>query len=86
MKPCNRCKRPIIWGRSEHARDERGQRRWIPLDPEPHPLGVIDLKPDKTAVFAGPSHDPAAIRYAPHEATCSDPYRPVRHRSKESAT
>lgn len=70
MKPCNRCGKPIRWGRSEHALNDKGQRKWIPLDYDPDPLGIVELK-DKTAVFAGPSQDPAAIRYMPHEATCS---------------
>lgn len=79
MKPCSRCGKPIVWGRHEHERDERGQRRWIPLDPEPTGLGVYELRDDKTAVFIGPSQDPAVLRYAPHSMSCTANVRKRSH-------
>jgi len=86
VSTCKRCGREILWGRSEHSRDENGKRRWIPIDPEPHPLGVIDLRDGKTAVFAGATQDPEALRYLPHEASCTDPYRPTHPRNKEGSS
>lgn len=86
MSACKRCGKPIAWG---FERDGNGKRRWIPLDANPDPLGVYELKPDKAVVFAGTTQDPAAVRYMPHEANCSAPYRPNRprpHLTKENAT
>jgi hypothetical protein len=80
MKPCNRCGKAITWGRHEHERDDRGQRRWIPLDAEPDPLGVYELRDDKTAVFIGPSQDPNVQRYTPHAATCPAANQHIRKR------
>lgn len=70
MSVCKRCGRAILWGcREQRAPD--GKRVWVPLDPEPDGLGIVELRPDKTAAFAGPSMDPAVKRYTPHEATCA---------------
>lgn len=75
-RPCNKCGQPIIWGCREQ-RDANGKRVWVPLDPEPSGLGIVDLIDDPTAksakiaVFVGPSQDPAVLRYTPHTASCS---------------
>lgn len=69
MSACKRCGRAILWGCREQ-RDADGKRVWLPLDPEPDHLGIIELTPDKVAVFAGPTQDPQSVRYVPHEATC----------------
>jgi hypothetical protein len=83
VSACKRCQRPIVWGRSEHARNDQGALRWIAIDPKPHPLGFIELK-GKAAIFAGNTHDPAVRRYLPHEVTCSNPIRPTYSRHQES--
>lgn len=85
MSNCKRCSKPIAWGFERVD----GKRRWIPLDASPDPLGVYELMPDKLVVFAGTTQDPNAVRYMPHEANCTDPYRsnrPRPHLTKEKAT
>lgn len=59
---CRSCGKPILWARTPNG-------KWMPLDPEPNPLGNLLLDEDG---YIGPHPEGAPVKgpYFSHFATC----------------
>lgn len=72
-QPCRRCRKPVLWARTE-------RNRWIALDPDPDPKGNQAAWQDSDGIWktrqispnAGPNDKPWTFEkpYMPHVAAC----------------
>ncbi len=56
---CRYCGRPILWF-------EKPTGGWVPLDPDPDPLGTVAVRDGENV----PADTPGAKRYRKHFGTC----------------
>ncbi len=73
-QPCRRCRKPIVWARTE-------RNKWIALDPDPDPKGNQAAWQDSDGIWktrqigpnTGPDDKPWDFEkpYMPHVASCN---------------
>jgi hypothetical protein len=67
---CTACGCTVIWAHNPDG-------ALVALDVRPHGRGTWMIAPNGTASYVGETHTDA-IRYLPHQATCSHPSRGTR--------